>query len=68
MYLFYFSGPRFICDLVTDIKAAVDTRYYTGRPNDDNLPVELGEANRWSSFGHDNHEHAKQRIHCLSYS
>ena len=34
----------------------MDTRYYTGRPNDDKLPVELGEANLWSSFGHDNHD------------
>lgn len=47
-------GPRFTCDLVKgDVKASVDTRYYSTRPNDDALPKELAKDDRW---GHDNYD------------
>eukprot|EP00581_Thalassiosira_minuscula_P015527 CAMPEP_0183726798 /NCGR_PEP_ID=MMETSP0737-20130205/24225_1 /TAXON_ID=385413 /ORGANISM="Thalassiosira miniscula, Strain CCMP1093" /LENGTH=552 /DNA_ID=CAMNT_0025958255 /DNA_START=285 /DNA_END=1943 /DNA_ORIENTATION=+ len=56
-------GPRFICDPVNDTRAAVDTRYYSSRPNDDNLPVELGKLDRLPTFGHDNHDLNSQIMH-----
>jgi agmatine/peptidylarginine deiminase len=48
-------GPRFICDPAADLKAAVDTKYYSNRVLDDALPVELGNADREPRFGHNNY-------------
>ena len=51
-------GPRFICDPNSqnnDGRASVDTAYYSNRPADDNLPVELGKTDQEPiGFGHNN--------------
>ena len=57
-------GPRFICNPDNDVRAAVDTKYYTNRDLDDKLPVELGKVDRLPMmFGHDNHDLNSQLMH-----
>jgi agmatine deiminase len=46
-------GPRYICHNETDVRGAVDTRYYSDRVNDDTLPTKLGngaEVGPYSNF------------------
>lgn len=54
-------GPRFICDPSALVRAAVDTRYYSSRPNDNTLPTKLGNGNEVGP--HNNHDLNQEVMH-----